>query len=591
MKINYSFFCFLLTLTGFIFLGELKVTNIIVPYVLAQAEQQQCPLSEKDSEEFLKKEELADYFYKKGIEYFNKRNRDDAEISLKCLENALNLYEEIDIYEEIENLENKQKKGRIFKILGEIHYFSTQFDSSHYELSIDNYEKVLEYVKEQPKEKSIIKQEIGKIYYELGQYEEAEKFQQEALLIIEKYNTEEEVLAGKILLDLANSHINLKDFQSAINRNKKALLIMEKHDNKYLMIQAHYQLGKAFSEIGEYDKAENQLKKAIEKIKQVRTKIKDHEAQEELTQNQIEMANLLQIVLFSKNIKSKTNFWLDQIVIPFGISIFAGILGTLALGYFGLSNLKHFIEDQERKKELGELKLFWGTPNINKRQSNSTKFIIVTGTEKQNDETIDPCIKHSHAKGIFEIQQTLEKIYGSNISIENKLVAIQKSFDRDIFEHNVVIVAGENCHEAFSAFYNHLQTRYSHSISGDGTKIISSTKGGQYKSRIDKTNTILGDYGTVTRITRKDGKLIILYNGNYSAGILGAIRATTNKEIFLQTHFKKGEKAQQLLTHVENKEKTDILTLPNKLHFEDDLKWVDFDINETEIINAIKNFK
>lgn len=105
-----------------------------------------------------------------------------------------------------------------------------------------------------------------------------------------------------------------------------------------------------------------------------------------------------------------------------------------------------------------------------------------------------------------------------------------------------------------------------------------------------KGGKIRSDFGTVVRIVH-NGKLIILFNGTYGAGILGAISATTKKEKFMKTDFKEEAAAQELLVKIKNMTGNNNLNLPKSISLAPDfpIGWIPLSLDSSAIAQAIES--
>ncbi len=111
-----------------------------------------------------------------------------------------------------------------------------------------------------------------------------------------------------------------------------------------------------------------------------------------------------------------------------------------------------------------------------------------------------------------------------------------------------------------------------------------------YRPVLGEGGKIVSDFGTVVRIVH-NGKLIILFNGTYGAGILGAISATTNKEKFMKTNFDQKAAAQELLVKIENMTGNNNLNLPKSISLAPDFPrgWFSLSLDSSAIAQAIES--
>jgi hypothetical protein len=277
------------------------------------------------------------------------------------------------------------------------------------------------------------------------------------------------------------------------------------------------------------------------------------------------------------------NFFFQQIFLP----LVLGIASSAIAVFVGVENIKSYIKKSELRKLYGVLRSFWAT------RQNDTRYYIVFGCEPGIEEDFEPepRIGYSQSFGVSEISRLLETLFGEKSNLEIVLLNRDDPFPKNIFNSNVIIVGGELVLKRFRQFnldlnvpyYQHelkLNERtFTRKVDGDVHETINSLIDWSEK-RIKK------DIGTITRIINPiNGKLIFLFNANYSAGLLGAILAATQKELFPVSTFDSGVEAQQLVVEVPNIQHN-MITRQHKVFCRN---WIPFNVDTKQIQSAITN--
>ncbi|HEX8891309.1 MAG TPA: hypothetical protein VF779_19330, partial [Pyrinomonadaceae bacterium] len=124
-----------------------------------------------------------------------------------------------------------------------------------------------------------------------------------------------------------------------------------------------------------------------------------------------------------------------------------------------------------------------------------------------------------------------------------------------LFEENLVIFGGElsiNQFGAISRAFDVPYYQYNLDLDSRSFETSASRPPKEVISSDTKDGQLLSDIGTVTRLVNPaNRRLVVLFNGNYGAGVLGSILAVTHNNPLLEG-VENAAMAQQLLIKVHN---------------------------------------
>ena len=233
-------------------------------------------------------------------------------------------------------------------------------------------------------------------------------------------------------------------------------------------------------------------------------------------------------------------------------SFLIGIASSALVVFLGIQSLKDYMRRSELNREYGNLKSFWSTG-----QTDGTYTLIFGSEEGEETEfEVEPRVGYSQAFGIAEITRLLETLHERRTTINTVLLSRNDPFPKAAFNTNVLLFGGELVLSRFRQFCLDLGVPfYQHSLQPDRRSFTRLDSGSVVEELISQVNykekKIHRDIGTVTRIINPlNGKLLFLFNANYSAGLLGAILATTKKENFQNQFFDQTKVAQQAVVEV-----------------------------------------
>jgi len=234
----------------------------------------------------------------------------------------------------------------------------------------------------------------------------------------------------------------------------------------------------------------------------------------------------------------------DAVLIPFVV----GLASSAIVVLIGVRSIKEYIREGERRRNLGLLPEFWSTPG------GSKVFNVVFGAEWQGREgEIEPRFGYAQAYGVSALIDCLGAVFDTRAVV--RLIVVKKTdrLSSQLFEENLVVFGGEESISQFGAISKALDVPYyqykldlnSRSFETPASRpprevVCSDTKDGQ----------LIADIGTVTRLVNPSNRrLLVLFNGNYGAGLLGGVLAVTRNGPLLEG-VKSTATAQQLLVKV-----------------------------------------
>ncbi len=235
---------------------------------------------------------------------------------------------------------------------------------------------------------------------------------------------------------------------------------------------------------------------------------------------------------------------LHEVILPLGV----GILSGLSVVALGVRSIKEYLREAEWKRSTGDLARFWIGPGKSKT------FNLLFGVEKGRDGEVEPRFGYAQAYGLSEIASCLDLVLAGKGNLNLKSMRVGDSVANEVFTQNAVILGGEMSMAWFGRFSRRLEVPfYQYHLDAHSRQLEThpSISPGERVASCVEGDSLLADVGTVTRfINPINGNLIILFNGNYGAGLLGAILSTTRKENFHRDGFVSSDRAQQLVVKV-----------------------------------------
>lgn len=219
------------------------------------------------------------------------------------------------------------------------------------------------------------------------------------------------------------------------------------------------------------------------------------------------------------------------------IAFVVGVASSVVVAFMGFPSFRQYMENRARKRDLAEMLGFWGA---------SESWNIVCGCEDSSmEEEPEPRVGYAEAYGIAEIKRLLQILRSKrSTNIHLTLLKVHQAIPRELFKDNIVIMGGVRSLEQFGVLGRLLRLPYQSIDDGlfdrtfgslDGHRI----KGPYYVSEIDKDEQrVARDFGIITRIRNpENGKLIVLLDGNYAAGLLAAVLIATSSARLRDTRF------------------------------------------------------
>lgn len=276
---------------------------------------------------------------------------------------------------------------------------------------------------------------------------------------------------------------------------------------------------------------------------------------------------------------------MEKVLLDFFTNLTISIITSVITIFLGVNSIKEFIRERDKKKEIGELKTFWSNGKVNET------YHIFFGTEQASDITeVEPRLGYSEAFGISQVSQALNSIYDKNVIVKLHDTSLNEKLNKECFNENVIIFGSELSISAFGDFCRTINVPY-HQYSTETTRRTFTRLNGETSSEVlysivdVDSKKIINDIGSVVRIFNNyNKKLIILFNGNYAAGLLSSILSVTNKDLFFNSKtFDKRASAQQLVVSTSNIKGVMQIDHPVKVLRD----WESFDITSEQLNNAI----
>lgn len=281
------------------------------------------------------------------------------------------------------------------------------------------------------------------------------------------------------------------------------------------------------------------------------------------------------------------NSWImKNILLQFLQSLLIGTVTSLLIVLLGIKSLKDYLKGLELKREYGILKNFWSTAQTDRT------YTLIFGSEEgeQSAFEVEPRVGYSQAFGIAEITRLLEGLHERRANIVPLLLSRDDPFPKTAFDTNVLLFGGERVLSRFRQFSIDLGVPfYQHTLELDRRSFTRSDNNSvveKLTSQVDyEKKKIHRDFGTVTRIINPlNGKLLFLFNANYSAGLLGAILATTRKESFQHQSFDQTKTAQQAVVEVPSIQ-DNLITREHPIVMRN---WIQFQVTTDQVSKALE---
>jgi len=245
---------------------------------------------------------------------------------------------------------------------------------------------------------------------------------------------------------------------------------------------------------------------------------------------------------------------MGDLLVQIIIALVTGAASSALVVFLGIKSLKDYMKNNEIKREYGNLMSFWSAGEV------GGTYTLIFGSEPGNaaEFEVEPRVGYSQAFGIAEITRLLETLHEGRATIQTVLLSKNDPLPKAAFNNHVLLFGGELVLSRFRQFCLDLGVPfYQHNLKLDRrsfTRLYNASVVEELTSQVKYgENKLFCDIGTVTRIINPlNGKLLFLFNGNYSAGLLGAILATTRKENFQYQSYDRTKPAQQAVVEVPN---------------------------------------
>jgi len=238
--------------------------------------------------------------------------------------------------------------------------------------------------------------------------------------------------------------------------------------------------------------------------------------------------------------------FVDAVVIPFVV----GLASSAIVVLIGVRSIKEYIRERERRQALGLLEDFWSTPG------GSNVFNVVFGAEWHGrGGEIEPRFGYAQAYGVSELIDCLDTVFDTKAVVRLVVVKRTDPLPAQLYEENLVVFGGEASISQFGAISKALDVpyyQYNLDLNSRSFKTAASRIPREVISSDTKDGQLLADIGTVTRLMNPaNRRLVVLFNGNYGAGLLGGVLAVTRNNPLLEG-VKSNATPQQLLVKVPN---------------------------------------
>lgn len=273
------------------------------------------------------------------------------------------------------------------------------------------------------------------------------------------------------------------------------------------------------------------------------------------------------------------------------LAFIVGVTSSVVVALMGFPSIKQYLQSRARKKNLQEVLKFW--------ESSEAWNIVCCCEDSSMEEEPEPRVGYSEAYGMAEIKRLLQTIYpGRPINIHLTLLKEQQAIPRELFKENIVIMGGVRSLEQFGVLCRLLRLPYQSTNDGLYDRAFGSLQGNTitdpfYISEVDKDEQrVIRDFGIITRIVNpENSKLIVLFDGNFAAGLLAAVLVATSNARLTNTRFtaflKPEIKATQIVLQVRGIIEN-MITLP-----EPDMSavtpWTSFEIDRVALSTALNS--
>ena len=214
-----------------------------------------------------------------------------------------------------------------------------------------------------------------------------------------------------------------------------------------------------------------------------------------------------------------------------GLSFIVGVASSIVVILLNVESITQRRRRRDRDRELSELRRFWGDGAV---------YNIICGIEDAVSEgEIEPRLGYAEAYGLTEIGRVLGDVFPGERRPTTRLTLLHESdrIDRHLFHENVIIFGGALSLTRFGALCEGLDLPYQAVYRTAFDRAIQRFDDNTpstpiYQAAIDVASRKIGkDFGSVVRfLNPENGKLVVLYEGLYSAGLLAAVLLTTSKD-------------------------------------------------------------
>jgi len=270
-------------------------------------------------------------------------------------------------------------------------------------------------------------------------------------------------------------------------------------------------------------------------------------------------------------------------LIDFVESTASGLISGAVVVFFGVKSLRDYLEARGLKRAVDTLGRFWRAPG---------RYAIVFGVQDRSDRlSFSPRVGYAQAFGVSEITRAIEQV---NPRADIRLMPVKTgaAIPRQAFEDNIILIGGELVLPAIRSvslaltvpFYQHDMGETPRCISrfdtrGHVTDKLFSTQG-------QEPGVLLSDIGTICRIVNPLNKrLIILFNANHSAGLLGAMLFTCRPEEMARLELSPTSNGLQVVVEVANLENN----LIGRDHPVSRVRSSDFQVDASDAVNAVNS--
>ncbi len=261
-------------------------------------------------------------------------------------------------------------------------------------------------------------------------------------------------------------------------------------------------------------------------------------------------------------------------------SVVAGLLSSAVVVFVGVKRLQDYIADVTSRRVATVLARFWCSP---RRSSN---YAVVFGVQARENGrfSLSPRIGYAQAYAVSEVTNAL-RVIDPRSDVRLYPVKMGDKVPKTVFDENVVFIGGEIALPCFRdvnlklgvPFYQHEMLERDRAISrlGPDGRVAQ-----VFYSQTDKAgDALIRDVGTVVRIENPiNRKLIVLYNANHSAGLLGAIFLTCRHEALSESSMSSAP-AQQIVIEVDQI-RDNLIDRDHPLTFQ---RWTAFEVQASDV--------